>query len=270
LHEKYFHRFSKIAFNAQFGLSLQEGMYIWTTCDIREHVTRKQLLIGLHFLWRYPTEEDGASRWKMHRSTYRYKIWPPVIVLGAYLEEVRMDHRFANKVTTTGVSKYVTLFVDATDAPVGKPKTRDNQRRYWTFKNRAFAVRYVAAVSKTSGDICWVSSAYPAATGDLPIVRGERGGECLADKIEAFERIGGDGAYLCRTDPQYKAPKRKPKNKPLPEADKKHNTEFSSDRVIVENAFGRVKQWGVMKSWRHKRDSHETAALVVFQLAQVQ
>ncbi|GAB5366628.1 hypothetical protein AAMO2058_001159800 [Amorphochlora amoebiformis] len=62
-------------------------------------------------------------------------------------------------------------------------------------------------VSIDTGDICWLSDGDPAGSkGDITINR--EGG--LSGKLKFFERIGADGAYLCRKDPEYVCPFRRP------------------------------------------------------------
>eukprot|EP00466_Bigelowiella_natans_P007633 jgi/Bigna1/71268/fgenesh1_pg.15_\ len=254
LYERYFHRFSNEAWVSMFGLSLQEVQYLWDKYRYETGLLRKDVLLALHFVWVYPTQQQGAAIWKMHRNTYNYKCWVPVVTLGAHMHEIKLEARKSNLIRASGPASHVTLYVDATDCPIGKPKLKEDQRRFWTFKNRAFAKRYVAAVSVSTGDLCW---------------RLGGGGERLDTQVEWFERIGGDGAYLCRRDPKYVTPRRKPRGRPMPAADSDSNRAFGATRVIVENVFSRLKGWRVMTSWRHHRDLHDVAASLVFQLTQV-
>lgn len=91
----------------------------------------------------------------------------------------------------------------------------------------------------------------------------------MEDTVEFFEKIGADGVYKCRHDPIYKVPHRKPNNGVLTEQQKDENNSFSADRVVVENVFSRLKQWGCMRNWRHAYDKQVIAAQFVFQLVQV-
>eukprot|EP00466_Bigelowiella_natans_P007638 jgi/Bigna1/131657/aug1.15_g6365 len=254
-----------------FGLSLQEVQHLWDKHRHETGLLRKDVLLALHFVWVHPTQQQGAATWKMHRNTCNCKCWVPVVTLGAHMHEIKLEARKSNLIRASGPASHVTLHVDATDCPIGKPKLKEDQRRFWTFKNRAFAKRCVAAVSASTGDLCWVSSGHPAATSDLSIVRGEAGGggERLDTQAEWFERIGGDGAHLCRRDPKCVTPRRKPRGRPMPAADSDSNRAFGATRVIVENVFSRLKGWRVMTSWRHHRDLHDVAASLVFQLTQV-
>eukprot|EP00466_Bigelowiella_natans_P009244 jgi/Bigna1/137242/aug1.38_g11950 len=269
--ESYFHEFSHPAWISSFGSTVEEAQHTWDEHRCETGLLRKDVLIGLHFVWACPTQCQGAALWRMHRNTHECKRWVPAIALGAHMKETKMENGKHDHTDTKGPASHVTLHVDATDAPIGEPASKADQRRFWTFKNRKFAKRCVAAVSVATGDLCWVSKAHPAATGDLPIVRGEAGsgGERLDLQVEWFERMGGDGACRCRQDPKHVAPRRKPRNKQMSAADREHNTECGGTRVIAENVFSRVKSWAVMTSWRHHRDLHDISAGLVFQLTQV-
>jgi hypothetical protein len=43
-------------------------------------------MMGLHFVWVYPTQHQGAAIFRMHRNSYKSKIYKPLIVLGAWME----------------------------------------------------------------------------------------------------------------------------------------------------------------------------------------
>jgi hypothetical protein len=74
VYEQYLHKYSRESFNAHFGLTLEEVMYVYNKYGEETGLSRKEVLLGLHFLWRYPTEFTGAASWKMHRCTYRTKV----------------------------------------------------------------------------------------------------------------------------------------------------------------------------------------------------
>lgn len=79
-------------------------------------------------------------------------------------KEIRMSNRFRDAIEVDGIS----LYTDSSDFQVGKPKTRQEQKQFWTWKNRKWAWRYAVAVNIQSGDLCWVSKGYPASTAGEP------------------------------------------------------------------------------------------------------
>jgi hypothetical protein len=63
-----------------------------------------------------------------------------------------------------GEAAFCTMMTDSSDVRCPKPKCRVDQKKHWTFKNKKFAKRYAISVSTITGNLCWVSGAYPAAT----------------------------------------------------------------------------------------------------------
>ncbi|GAB5373462.1 hypothetical protein AAMO2058_001753600 [Amorphochlora amoebiformis] len=180
--------------------------------------------------------------------------------------EITMDHRFKNCIRLDGPTQYCSLFTDSSDFCVNAPASTNDRKKHYSFKRRGYGMRYAIAVSTDTGDICWLSDGDPAGSkGDITINR--EGG--LSSKLKFFERIGADGAYLCRKDPEYVCPIRRPRGGSLTEWQISWNNDHSRDRTIVENVFSRVKQFKSMRSWHHDRNVHPQIAHLVFGLVQV-
>ncbi|GAB5359521.1 hypothetical protein AAMO2058_000894300 [Amorphochlora amoebiformis] len=262
----YFYGFKPDSFNSNIGLSIREFIYVYETYCEKHYITVKDLLLSLHFCWKYPEGHAGASVWRFKcRQTYASKIWKPIIILSATMKEIKIENRRKSVLHITGPEEYCSLYTDSTDCMVNKPKHGD-AKKYYTFKRRKFAMRYAICVSCDTGDICWVSDGDPAGSiGDITINR--RGG--IAEQLEFFERIGADGAYRCKRDPQYRCPHRKPRNGTLTEEQIKENNAFGARRSVVENVFARLKQFQCMTRWRHNRDLHPIVAKFVFNMLQV-
>ncbi|GAB5372907.1 hypothetical protein AAMO2058_001704400 [Amorphochlora amoebiformis] len=157
------------------------------------------------------------------------------------------------------------MYTDSTDCMVHKPKHGD-AKAYYTFKRRKFAMRYAITVACDTGDICWVSDGYPAGSiGDININR--RAG--IVDRLQSWERIGADGAYLSKANPEYRCPHRKPRGGSLTRKQIEENNEFGHKRTIVENVFARLKQFAAMRQWRHAYHLHIATTRFIFQLLQV-
>eukprot|EP00466_Bigelowiella_natans_P010723 jgi/Bigna1/73733/fgenesh1_pg.25_\ len=255
--ESYFHEFSHPAWISSFGSTVEEVQHAWDKCRCETGLLRKDVLIGLHFVWAHPTQHQGAALWRMHRNTCKCKCWVPAIALWAHMKEMKMDNRKHDCIHTKGLASHVTLCVDATDAPIGKPASKADQRRFWTFENRKFAKRHVAAAASVATGDLGLAKHTPLPPVTSPSFVGKPG------------QAGSASTCRCRQDPKCIAPRRKPRNKPMAAADREHNTEHGGTRVIAENVFSRVKSWAVMTPWRHHRDLHDISAGLVFQLTQV-
>ena len=245
------------------GLSLVEVCYLHDKCAKAAGVAPRDVLCALHFLWRHPTQEAACALFKTSRNTHSDRHWVPVVKLSCHVDEIKMDNRFANPMEMAGSEAFVSLCTDSTDLRV--PRQADFKRCF-SFKNEKSAHRVAMCVSRTTGDICYVSSAHPAgAYNDISLNRAER----TPERVQFFERIGADGTCICRREPVYVGPKRKPRGGELSAEDKKLNDKLGSQRAIVENVFSRVKQWESMKHWRHSLFKHRIAVALVFQLVQV-
>lgn len=263
---KYFHSYSEASLISHIGFNMEELLYVYTTYYNNTRLELYDLMLGLHFAFCYPTQHRGASIWQVSRSTYISRCWVPIIKLANHLDEIKMSNRFLNLVQVEGTSAFVTLYTDSSDFKIPKPKSKQFQKEFYTYKNKKFAHRIAICVSVETGDLCWVSGVHrPGLHNDLTVNRIEG----VAGMVQWFERIGADGIYKARTEPVYVTPHRKPKGGSLTTVQKDWNTDFGGGRVIVENVFSRVKQYDSMKTWRHSRDMHEIMARCVFQLAQV-
>ena len=267
LHAKFFHKCSASSFNSNLGLSLEEVCYLDAKHGPRCGLSKLDIMIGLHFAWRCPKQEEGAALFKMSRPTCAERCWKAPMLMGVHGDEMKMENRHQDAVLMEGPAECVTLMTDSSDFLVPKPgSSRVEQKRHCTFKNRKFACRCAIAVSTQTGHLCWVSRGDPAGSvADLTMNRREG----LAEKVRFFERIGADGACKCMRDPVHITPNRKPRGGELTEAEQQENTAFSRRRVTVENVFSRVKQWASMQKWRHRRENHPTMADFVFQLTQI-
>ncbi|GAB5361266.1 hypothetical protein AAMO2058_000698600 [Amorphochlora amoebiformis] len=266
MYSHYFSRYNGASFNSNLGLSLQEFCYVVDTYCSKSTVSPLEFMMALHFAWKYPEGNYGAVIWNMCRQTYAFKVWKAINTMEAFMDEIKMENRLKSAIFIDGPAAYCSLHTDSSDFMINRPKDKTQQKKHWTFKRRKFAMRYAIAVAANTGDLCWLSSGYPAGSiSDLNINRGEG----LVERLQFFERVGADGAYLCRRDPMYKCPHRKPRGGQLTDRQVHENDAFGNCRSIVENVFARTKQFACMTKWRHKRDQHPIMARFVFQLIQV-
>ena len=262
----HFHNDSNASFLSNVGLTMGELLHIWNECAKRLGTTPKELIMSQHFAWRYPQGEAGASTFKMCRQTHQEKAWKGVCLLEAHMNEMKMSNRKSNMLRIDGPAAHCSLHADSSDFLVSRPSDSKAQKHWWTFKNGKFGMRCAMACSGETGDLCWVSCGHPA--GSMSDLNVNREGGFLAE-LDFFERVGADGAHVCRRDPQCRCPHRKPRGGSLTEEQMQDNNAFGNHRSIVENTFSRVKQFACMRGWRHKRDQHPTIARCCFQVTQV-
>jgi len=267
IYSHYFNRFNESAFNSNLGLSLQECCYaVDKYCGQRTGVSCLDFLMALHFAWKYPEGHYGGTIWKMCRQKHSEKVWRTLSIVEAFMDEIKFENRLKSAIFMDGPDAYCSMHTDSSDFMINRPSDSAEAKKHYTYKRRKFAMRYAIAVAANTGDVCWLSSGHPAGSiSDLNINRREG----LVEGLQFFERVGADGAYLCRRDPMYKCPHRKPRGGELTEQQIRENDAFGNYRSIVENVFARVKQFACMTRWRHNRERHSIVARFVFQLIQI-
>jgi hypothetical protein len=83
--------------------------------------SRFKLLVVLHFLKVYPTEERGAQTFKFgSRNTYRKTLWRALIYLNDVMTEISIEDRYFPFVPRGGAFKNVCMVVDGTECPIDR------------------------------------------------------------------------------------------------------------------------------------------------------
>jgi DDE superfamily endonuclease/Helix-turn-helix of DDE superfamily endonuclease len=147
------------------------------------------------------------------------------------------------------------VIVDTFEQRTHRPQRR--QRVYYSGKKKAHTLKSQVAVDE-DGRIADVAESRPGPWADLKVFR--RSG--LAGRL-ARARVGalGDLAYL-GIDGLVRglhgaAPRRKPKGRPRPAADRPYNRAFARRRVTVEHAIGRLRRFQALTAVnRHGRRGH--------------
>jgi hypothetical protein len=81
---------------------------------------RLRLFILLHFLKNDPTEDRGATIFRITRNTYRKRLWSSIYYLHFVMEEISIESRFLPFVPRSGIFEGVTIIVDATECPIDR------------------------------------------------------------------------------------------------------------------------------------------------------
>jgi hypothetical protein len=88
---------------------------------------RTRVLIVLHFLKDMPSEDEGASSFRITRKTYRKYLWEAVEYLDFTMHEINIEQRFSPYIPSSGIFKNVSLIVDGTDCAVDRPSHRSDR-----------------------------------------------------------------------------------------------------------------------------------------------
>jgi hypothetical protein len=168
--------------------------------------------------------------------------------LNCYIRVPHSSPRFED-----GPLKGVTFVVDSTPTPIPKPRSKDDQKRYFNFKKKG--TRYAMKTQCLVGldlKIWNVSDTFPHSIHDLTLLRDSSAFEFISQEKKAL----GDSAYI--GEPNVIVPYKKPSRRQLRRNEKLFNKQVSHVRIIVENVFKRVKDFKII-SQIYRGDYHKLA-----------
>jgi len=154
------------------------------------------------------------------------------------------------------------VLVDTFEQPTHRPKRR--QRAYYSGKKKRHTIKAQVGVDEASGRVVHVPPSVPGPSSDLTVLK-ESG---LLGRLPKGVGVIGDKAYLgigtARPDVPSATPRRKPKGKPRPAADRRYNRAISRRRVKVEHTIGRLRVFQALTQVnRHGRKKHEVRVRAV-------
>jgi hypothetical protein len=154
------------------------------------------------------------------------------------------------------------VLVDTFEQPTHRPKRR--QRAYYSGKKKRHTVKAQVGVDEDTGRVVHVPPSVPGPSSDLTLLK-ESG---LLGRLPKGVGVIGDTAYLgigaARPDIPSATPRRKPKGKPRPAADRRYNRAVSRRRVVVEHTIRRLRVFqSLTQVNRHGRKKHEVRVRAV-------
>ena len=154
------------------------------------------------------------------------------------------------------------VLVDTFEQPTHRPKRR--QRRYYSGKKKRHTLKAQVGVDEETGRVVHVPPSVPGPGSDLTVLKASG----LLGRLPEGVGVIGDTAYLgigaARPDIPSATPRRKPKGKPRPAADRRYNRAISRRRVKVEHTIGRLRVFQALTQVnRHGRTKHEVRVRAV-------
>ena len=154
------------------------------------------------------------------------------------------------------------VIIDTFEQRTQRPKRR--QRAYYSGKKKAHTLKSQVAVDE-DGRIADVGASRPGRWADLKVFR-RSGllGKLARAKVGAlgdlgYVGIGGLSRRLCGA-----TPRRKPRGRGRPAADRRYNRAFARRRIKVEHAIGRLRKYQALSQVdRHRRRQHTARARAV-------
>lgn len=148
------------------------------------------------------------------------------------------------------------LIVDSAEQPVERPTDYQEQKIYYSGKQRRHTLKSQFIVLPKAEDIVDVVIGQPGPTSDIKICR-----QTLS-KFDSQQTFIGDKAYLGEN--QIRTPDKKPKNGELTENQIKENKVLSSRRIFVEHLIRVVKVFKVVQErFRLNKSRYKSVLLTV-------
>eukprot|EP00732_Lithocolla_globosa_P001195 Lithocolla_globosa_v1_NODE_557_length_3753_cov_135.321796.p1 type:complete len:325 gc:universal NODE_557_length_3753_cov_135.321796:1312-338(-) len=196
---------------------------------------------------------------KVSEKTFRLHVMSTLNWFYVGLSNVTADDRLVPN-GLQGVWARITSVIDTTFCPINKPTNNEVQRVYYSGKHKGHGVKYECCVRMNDGLFVWSTGAVPGSVHDSQIARNAG----VMDELVCHpnELIAGDKAY--EGIPHFISPV---KGKNLSPQEAEFNEILSTHRIVVERAFGRVKNYKCFSSkWRHDLALHPIAFDVVLNL----
>lgn len=220
--------------------------------------TADQLLLTVIWLRQYPTNEVLGFLFGVSDSTAsraRTRCLPVLEQAGK--DTMRMpDPGAAHRKRLPALLKdtpALAVVIDSFEQRTQRPKRR--QRAYYSGKKKAHALKSQVTVDEYSGRFADVSDSVPGRWADIKLLKTSRVLKRLPVGVGALGDLGYVG--IGELHGSGACPRRKPRGKPRPPADRKYNRAFSRRRIVVEHAIGRLRRFrAVTHVNRHRRSDH--------------
>jgi hypothetical protein len=146
------------------------------------------------------------------------------------------------------------VVVDTFEQRVQRPKRR--QRAYYSGKKKAHTLKSQVTVDE-DGNVVHVGPSRPGCWADLKVLK--RSG--LKGRLPKGVGALGDLAYVGVADWHPEGlgatPRRKPRGRPRPAADRRYNRAFARRRLVVEHTLARLRRYQAVTAVdRHRRRQH--------------
>ena len=220
--------------------------------------TADQLLLTVIWLRQYPTNEVLGFLFGVSDSTAsraRTRCLPVLERTGK--DTMRMpDPGITKRKRLPALLKDtpgLAVVIDSFEQRTQRPKRR--QRAYYSGKKKAHTLKSQVAVDEHSGRFVDVSDSVPGRWADIKLLKRSRLMKRLPKGVGGI----GDLGYVGIRDIHSAGacPRRKPRGKERPPADRKYNRAFSRRRIVVEHAIGRLRRFrAVAHVNRHRRQDH--------------
>lgn len=146
-----------------------------------------------------------------------------------------------------------TVIIDGTEFSVARPADQAAQRPFYSGKRKSHTTKTIAVCDRDS-NLLWATPLVAGATHDLTAMRDANLPVHLAEsRLEVLADSGFQGLQT-EIDTIELPIRRRRKNELLSVVERFFNSVLSANRVRVEHAIGRLKQWRCLTVAKQRRD----------------
>jgi hypothetical protein len=226
-----------------------------------------QFLLTVVWLRQYPTQECLGYLFGVSDSTALRAVRRCLPVLEAQgkdsmrLPDPGRGHRRDLPALLKGTPE-LAVIVDTFEQRTQRPQRR--QRAYYSGKKKAHTLKSQVAVDE-DGRVVDVGDSRPGRWADLKVLR-RSGlvGKLIRAKVGALGDLGYVGIDGLSARLRGATPRRKPRGRERPVADRRYNRAFARRRIKVEHALARLRRFQALSAVnRHGRKGHEARVRAV-------
>lgn len=196
----------------------------------------EQLCLTLVYLRQCPTFEVlallfGISKSKANDTFHQWLSYVQAALPASLLAQVEDDT--CESAWVNSWFSHMELLVDSSEQARTRPPTAEEQRRYYSGKQKQHTYKNQFIVLPDGRDIVDVIVGEPGPQADVNLLRAQQ------PKFEAGQGFGGDKAYVGA--PCTRTPHKKPRNASVPKAQRQANRAFAKRRIVIEHLIRIVK-----------------------------
>lgn len=218
-----------------------------------------QILLTLVYLHHLPTFQMLGVQFGVSESAANYIFHYWLGILRELLPASLVEQVKKNESEWEWIEEVLSSFeliVDSCEQPRERPTEYQEQKKYYSGKQKRHTFKNQLLVMPTGKEIVDVVVGKPGATSDINIWRERR------EQLGEAQKFQGDKAYV--GEPAIKTPHKKPRHQDITARQKKENRDQARTRVVVEHLIRLVKVFRVAaERFRLKSSNYEPVILAV-------
>lgn len=202
----------------------------------------EQIHLCLLYLRHHPTFELLGIMFAVSKTTAHsiFDFWLHALreLLPASLLEDYLDDEDAWEAVTEVLEQEL-LIVDSTEQRRERPQDRDQQKQYYSGKQKQHTYKSQVITTSDGSEIVDIIAGVPGPSADVNLLRQQQ------PRLSENQNYIADKAYIGAE--RTCTPQKKPKGKELTDEQIENNREISSQRIFVEHLIGKIKVFRVIQ-----------------------